>query len=156
MDKAVLRQQLLKQRRGLAQQDVMARSVLIREKLLRMVDWLSVKNLHIYTSMKSWNEVDTEAIINHLAKMYAHITITTRPAHKNAPLPTGEFDLIIVPVLGFDTHNYRLGLGGGWYDRFLAQQARAQTIGLAYEFAQMDNLPHENHDIALDKIITDL
>lgn len=67
-----------------------------------------------------------------------------------------QYDLIIVPIVGFDKDNYRLGLGGGWYDRFLADQPRAQTIGLAYTLCEVDILPHESHDISLDKIITEL
>lgn len=154
--KEKLRRQLKLQRLGLSQEEVAAKSQIIANKLLATIDWSTINTLHSYTSMQTWNEVDTRKIITRLEKTYPHISITARPARKNEPLPDGQFDLIIVPVLGFDKHNYRLGLGGGWYDRFLATQPRASTIGLAYSFAQIKGLPHEKHDIALDTIITDL
>ena len=64
--------------------------------------------------------------------------------------------LILVPVLGFDRDCYRLGLGGGFYDRFLAGQASATTVGLAYDWAFVpEGLPREEHDVPLDRIVTD-
>ncbi len=156
MDKVTIRKQLLKQRRALSSPEVATKSHAIREKLLRSVDWSLIKKLHIYSAVEVWNEVGTGEIINHLAKTYPHITIISQPARKDQPAPSEQFDLIIVPVLGFDKDNYRLGLGGGWYDRFLATQPWAQKIGLAYSFTQVHKLPHEKHDIALDSIITEV
>ncbi len=60
------------------------------------------------------------------------------------------------PVLGFDNQGYRIGYGKGWYDKFLATQPRAVTIGLAYEISRVkEGLPKEPHDIPLKYIITE-
>ncbi len=67
-----------------------------------------------------------------------------------------QFDVIIVPVLGFDADGFRLGYGKGHYDRFLAKQAGSLTIGLAYQDGFIaDGLPHEPHDIPLSLVITE-
>lgn len=156
VQKETLRKKLIEKRLALSKEEAAISSSAISQKLLDSVDWDDVKNLHIYSSVAGWNEVDTAQIKNKLRSLYPRISITSRPPKKTEPIPSGLFDLIIVPVLGFDPDNYRLGLGGGWYDRFLAKQPQAQTIGLAYSFSSVHTLPHESHDIPLDRIITEL
>lgn len=68
--------------------------------------------------------------------------------------PTQQFDVIIIPLLGFNEDGYRLGRGGGWYDRFLTTQPRALKIGVGYENTLVEfNL--EPHDVRMDIIITE-
>jgi 5-formyltetrahydrofolate cyclo-ligase len=66
--------------------------------------------------------------------------------------------LVIAPVLAFDSDGYRLGQGGGYYDRTL-EALRAQgpvfAIGLAYAGQQIDRVPREPHDQPLDAIVTE-
>ena len=64
----------------------------------------------------------------------------------------GRIDCVIVPLLGFNTRLYRIGYGGGYYDKFL-QRCDALTVGLAYEECACEFAP-EPHDIPLDRIIT--
>lgn len=61
--------------------------------------------------------------------------------------------ITIVPIVGFTKYNYRLGQGGGYYDRYLAS-ANTLSIGLAYDEQFCDYIPLENHDIPLNAIIT--
>ena len=65
----------------------------------------------------------------------------------------GIYDLIIVPGLAFDHNKYRLGYGGGYYDRFLASIPDVMSVGLCYPFQMMENLPLEEHDISLDEVL---
>lgn len=155
MQKQKLRKKLIAERLEMGQKEVADKSQLITEKLMSLADWKEIHKLHIYTSLTPINEINTVAIQNLVAKKWPHIDISTSPARKDATMPSEKFDLIIVPVLGFDKNNYRLGMGGGWYDRFLATQNKAKTIGLAYSGAFVPNLPKEDHDIALHQIITD-
>lgn len=60
----------------------------------------------------------------------------------------------IVPGLAFTILGDRLGYGGGWYDRLMAN-AKGFKIGVAHEFQIVENLPHEPHDIQLIRIVTD-
>jgi 5-formyltetrahydrofolate cyclo-ligase len=61
---------------------------------------------------------------------------------------------LLVPCLGFNAERYRLGYGGGFYDRTLAQAPRPRTLGIAYAClaAPFASAPH---DVALDRIITE-
>jgi 5-formyltetrahydrofolate cyclo-ligase len=64
-------------------------------------------------------------------------------------------DLLLVPLLAFDAHGYRLGYGGGYYDRTLAMLPKVRAIGIAYAGQRMDFLPHDAHDLPLDAILTE-
>jgi 5-formyltetrahydrofolate cyclo-ligase len=72
---------------------------------------------------------------------------------KNGIIFSGELDLIIVPGLAFDTENYRLGYGGGYYDTFLAEHPTAFTVGIGYPFQKIESVPKEAHDTCLDKVL---
>jgi 5-formyltetrahydrofolate cyclo-ligase len=62
---------------------------------------------------------------------------------------------LLIPCLGFDTDNYRLGYGGGYYDRTLEGTPRPHTLGIAYS-NQQATFPHDAYDIPLDVIVTEL
>ncbi len=76
---------------------------------------------------------------------------TQHPAE--AILYEGKYDLIIVPGLAFDSHRYRLGYGGGYYDNFLVTQPEALKVGIFYPFQQVDQVPTEPHDVCLDELL---
>jgi 5-formyltetrahydrofolate cyclo-ligase len=61
---------------------------------------------------------------------------------------------LLVPCLGFNPEGYRLGYGGGFYDRTLARQPRPQTLGIAYSCLEV-KFTGDAHDVALDRIITE-
>ncbi len=63
-------------------------------------------------------------------------------------------DLIIVPGVVFDEQGYRIGYGKGYYDRYL-MKSKCYSIGVAYDFQVLRDIPHDMHDIKLDKIVTD-
>lgn len=90
-------------------------------------------------------------VVEDLKKMEAGIFGTYHPA--NAEDYQGEYDLIIVAGLAFDSQNYRLGYGGGYYDTFLKNQKGALKIGVGFTFQLVDAVPLEAHDIQLDGLI---
>ena len=65
-----------------------------------------------------------------------------------------EIDCVIVPGAAFDIRGNRLGLGGGYYDRFL-KKISAKKIALAFDFQITKNLPIESHDVPVDFIFTE-
>lgn len=74
-------------------------------------------------------------------------------------VPIAEIDAILLPLVGFDAHANRLGMGGGYYDRTLAQwhqQRHPMTtlIGVAHECQRVPQLPIASWDVPLDKVMT--
>lgn len=64
--------------------------------------------------------------------------------------------MLIVPLVGFDDDGYRLGYGGGFYDRTLASLETKLAIGVAYAGQEVDALPALPHDHPLDMVVTEL
>ncbi len=67
-------------------------------------------------------------------------------------------DAILVPLLAFDSSGWRLGYGGGFYDRTLADLRARRTvsaIGFAYAGQEVDTVPHGENDTGLDAIVTE-
>ena len=86
-----------------------------------------------------------------------------------APMKTGAYaipvpddtelvtpDALIMPMLGFDQQGYRLGYGGGYFDRTLAAlKPRPLAIGVAFEILRLDSVHPQPHDIAMDFVVTE-
>ena len=72
-----------------------------------------------------------------------------------------ELDLIFVPLVAFDEHGNRIGMGGGFYDRTLATLAhkkhwnRPKLIGIAHDCQRVDKIESQSWDIPLPAIVTD-
>ena len=68
-------------------------------------------------------------------------------------------EVAIVPVNGFDVQNYRLGYGGGYFDRTLAALAahgeKPLAIGVGYEIARMETIRPQDYDVPMDWIVTE-
>ena len=65
-----------------------------------------------------------------------------------------QIDCVIVPGAAFDIHGNRLGLGGGYYDRFLPRAVNAKKIAFAYDFQLVERLPVEPHDAKINAVLT--
>ena len=70
---------------------------------------------------------------------------------------TGEVapGIVLVPLLAFDAAGYRLGYGGGYYDRTLAGLPGRLAVGFGYAAQQVDRVPVGPHDMALDMVVTE-
>ena len=71
--------------------------------------------------------------------------------------PEVQPDVLLVPMLAFDRRGYRLGYGGGFYDRTLQrlrETAAVTAVGLAYDEQHVDEVPHLLHDEPLDWVLT--
>ena len=91
---------------------------------------------------------------------------TLEPGAFGIPEPVGgevvafaDHDLVLVPLTAFDGGCHRLGQGGGFYDRALAGvapgAARPVTVGVAYSFQQVGEVPRDAWDVPLDAVVTD-
>lgn len=76
------------------------------------------------------------------------------------PVPVGteivRLDAVIIPMVGFDQHGYRLGYGSGYFDRTLASyESQPLSIGVAFELQRVDNVYPQSHDIAMHYVVTE-
>lgn len=181
--KAAQRKQLLKIRDELTSGEVKESSEIICGKLYSLQDWQATKKVHCYLPIETKREVSTWPLINKLwannsnVKVYTSIYGTNKALQHvlineftefekdglGIPLPTTNYtqetavyDLIVLPVLGFDEKLNRLGYGRGVYDTFLASQPDAKTVGLAYQESKLTIVENEPHDERLDQVITEV
>lgn len=74
------------------------------------------------------------------------------PKQRHAVVPA----VVIAPLVGFDTAGYRLGYGGGYYDRTLAAlDPTPFVIGVGYEFSKLETIYPQPHDIRMNVIVTE-
>ena len=179
MTKKNLRQHHRLMRDQISKQTASQNSASIYTRLIQMSLYQSAQNIACYVSIK--NEVDTQQIIQNalMQKKQVGVPITQsdgimefqtltntnelQKVHHGLLEPTTnpqkiisprKFDLAIVPGIAFDRQGHRIGSGGGYYDRYLAQ-TNAIRIGLAYDFQLLENIPTEPHDLKMDWVITE-
>ena len=68
---------------------------------------------------------------------------------------TDKIDLVITPSIVFDRNGYRLGYGKGYYDKYFSLNNYDVSIGLSYDKLLQETVPIDNHDKAVDIIITE-
>ncbi|MEG1525080.1 MAG: 5-formyltetrahydrofolate cyclo-ligase [Clostridia bacterium] len=79
---------------------------------------------------------------------------TPNPA-RAAVITPERIDLVLVPCTAFDAEGNRIGMGGGYYDRFLPRCMHAHKIMIAYEAQRVDTVEHEIHDVSMQLTITE-
>ncbi len=78
------------------------------------------------------------------------------PAQDKSELIAPEdIELIICPMVAFDSEKRRMGYGGGYYDRYIPRCKKAACIGIAFDAQKMDAVPTDSHDRKMDIIITE-
>lgn len=72
-------------------------------------------------------------------------------------LKPAQIDLCLMPLVGFDLHGNRLGMGGGFYDRYFELNDLTQTslAGIGYQFQQQNQLPAHSWDVKINHIFTE-
>ncbi|MDH5488610.1 MAG: 5-formyltetrahydrofolate cyclo-ligase [Rhodospirillaceae bacterium] len=81
-----------------------------------------------------------------------------KTAHPLVTAPPMRPDVVLVPLLSFDRAGYRLGWGGGYYDRTLEalrKSGNVVAVGAAYSAQEVDEVPNDEFDQVLDWIITE-
>ncbi|HVX57182.1 MAG TPA: 5-formyltetrahydrofolate cyclo-ligase [Candidatus Saccharimonadales bacterium] len=165
MNKSELRRRLQQVRQDLPAAERAAFSREIAARLLRAVEWPNGVVVHCFEPIARLAEVDLTGFMAALrAEHHAHIYASHKVGGQwrivsvgtDKPAAEPRFDVIIVPMLGFDPQTlYRIGYGGGYYDRFLAEQPQAHKIGVCFEAGKLQQLPAEPHDVAMDLIVTE-
>lgn len=154
-EKQQLRSDLLARRYQLSQTYVQSASFAIIRKLIDVVKWRDGLAVHVYQPMLEKNEVDTRPLLKYLRSVQQNVALYVASQDDRQP-PGIQFDVVIVPMLGFDRARNRLGYGMGYYDKFLAQQKAAVSYGLCFAACEIgQGVPREPHDMRPDYIITE-
>ncbi|MEX2028368.1 MAG: 5-formyltetrahydrofolate cyclo-ligase [Candidatus Curtissbacteria bacterium] len=177
MDKKEVRQRLLDERLRLSEGDVDKKSRLIVKKLIESDIFMLESKICVYLPIK--NEVDTKEILNFLLEAGTQVylpksygsdqyklnrftswnDLEAGPYDIKQPkdddtIGVGQIGVALVPGVAFDTTGRRLGYGRGVYDRLFAK-SEAILVGLAYGFQVVDELPHFDHDLRMNTIVTE-
>ncbi len=176
-----LRKKILTLLRNQKEEDRTAKSSRIQKKLLSSKEFKSSLTILFYTAFDG--EVETLEMIEQAIKLGKRIALPRIIKRTRALVPVlvrnlrrdlvqGPFgikqprsikeniidvrdvDMVVVPGVAFDKNNYRLGRGGGYYDRFLKTlSSSASSIGLAFDFQIVRRLPKEDHDVCLHRVL---
>lgn len=155
--KTELRKQLKQERLATTHEARQQNSALIRERLLSVIDWSKVATIHCFEPIDELGEVDVtgfaagkQIFTSRLVEDKWQIVSTD-----NSNDVPQKFDVVIVPMLGFDRRLHRIGYGGGYYDRLLAEHPEAHKIGVCFDTGKIEQIPVQEHDIPMDVIVTE-
>ncbi len=174
--KKKIRKDTLKLRRSLTIESVVLKSQHISESIINL-DLIKSKDTLLYMDFR--NEVMTKQLIDYTIKHFGSVLLPRvvdkeltiheifslddlilsklgilEPNSSNQ-VDVKTIDLILAPGVAFDEDCYRLGYGGGYYDRLLSQKRKeVQVVALAFEIQIIDKVPTEPHDYKMDMIVT--
>ncbi|WP_319200538.1 5-formyltetrahydrofolate cyclo-ligase [uncultured Ilyobacter sp.] len=78
------------------------------------------------------------------------------PSEGKSKASSEELDLVVVPGVGFDINGYRIGYGGGFYDKFFeSMEKEVPKVALGYNVQVVDEVPTEEHDERISGLITE-
>ena len=177
------RKQVIESRKNKDSEFISINSQIITEKLLSMDCIQQASTITLYLDFN--NEVKTDQLITKLISLRKTVTspVTIKDERKLIPyeiinlkeginigtygirepnkdlsneIDVKNIDVLIVPAVAYDKNCYRLGYGGGYYDRFIERlRDDAITIGIAFDLQLFDSIPKEEHDAQLNYIITE-
>lgn len=178
IEKENLRKQYLSIRRNTPNEQLSAWSYRIREAILEFIDRQQIDTVMLYAAFRS--EPETQPLLKKLLEKKVRVALPK--SQKNgvmeayivsaieelAPATFGileppadvflspnEQQLILVPGAVFGRDGSRIGYGGGFYDRYLSACSQAIKAGVCYEFALVDCVPTDEHDIKMDCFFTE-
>lgn len=185
MKKAALRKEFLQKRKEADERWLVEKNALITQNLEKYVQDEHFKTLHTFLPQLGSREIDTFFIIesfriafptmriaapyiipgtremeHFLVTPFTHLVVNQWKIPEPDPVSSEkvrpeEIDIVLVPLLAFDPKGYRVGYGGGYYDRFLPQ-TRPDCIKMGLSlFEEVDEIQDvDEYDIPLDACIT--
>ena len=175
MDKQALRKDIREKKRLMTEQEIHSRS----EKLGRLFAcsqaYLEAKTIYGYLpynqevrtvpmleqALKDGKKVAVPKIYGDTMK-FIYLDDLSRVEKNDMGIPEPVADepvagdktaLVLMPGLAFTKNGDRMGYGGGFYDRFLAEEPNHPTLALCYDFQIVDQLPTEEYDIPVDTVL---
>lgn len=166
---------MLEKRNALSASDVERLGLLAQQHVIEIPEFKSARKVGIYHPLGS--EVRTEAIARaaraqgkkvslprtegNLIRFYEYEEGDELMQGKFGvmePAPSrhaGPLDIVVIPGVVFDAQGCRIGYGKGFYDRFLAERHASFSVGLAYSFQVVEQLPRGRFDRKLGALATD-
>ena len=181
LKKKKLREEILQKLHNISKEEKERKVKILKEKLFSLEEFKKATCIMFYVSKHY--EVDTHEMIDESIAMGKKVVVpitlkeekTLKPSElKNRekelieghygihqpgeghirPVPLENVDLMVVPGLAFARSGHRLGHGGGYYDRFLEKAPPTVfTVGLAFDFQVVDELPTHATDIPVNKVL---
>lgn len=179
LNKAELRKELLSLRKALTSQQVCSSSELVAKNILNSSAYKKAQVILGYLAFGKELSIDivleqalrdgklvyvpqiissTEFEAVRLQSMSGFaldrygIRSVAEPAERISP---EAIELVLVPGVAFARDGSRLGMGAGYYDRFLRRAFQSRTIGVAYEALLQKELPMDEYDIYMQEIVTE-
>ena len=177
-----IRRSLLKRRRSLPEKELKRASHEINARLANEIQDRDLKRILVYQSIDkepsiketielAWQK-DIEVyipkviskekmIINRLRKnsSYSKNKFGIKESNDSDTIELNEIDLAVLPLVGIDINGFRLGYGGGYYDRFFNQRSvlsrKPFIIGAGYAFQILEVSFAEGHDLKCNSVITE-
>ena len=180
--KRILRKRVRRIRDSSSPQQISAKSHQITDKLLSIIESNRFNTIMLYLSMES--EVETFTLLHRLItlnktvlapimepaskKLYPYQIVNPETdlvkndygiqepnPQRGKLLAPAEIELVTVPGIVFDARGYRIGYGGGYYDRFLKECRMALWVGLAFECQLVEDAVSDTWDLPVHKIVTE-
>ena len=175
MDKKELRKKIREQKRAMTEEQIVAASERLGELFLACEQYKNAKTIYGYLPYNQ--EVRTVPMLEQalrdgkrvaVPKVYGeqmkfiYLTDLTQVEKGYAGIPEPVADepvaddteaLVLMPGLAFDPQGHRIGYGGGFYDRFLAEEPKHPTVALCYDFQVFPALETEEFDIPVDLVL---
>ena len=175
MDKKTLRKRIREQKRAMTQLQIETASEKLVQMFLNTELYRDAKTIYGYLPYNQ--EVRTEPILQHaladgkrvaVPKIYGdemkfiYLPDLSQVASGYAGIPEPIADepvgddptaLVLMPGMAFTKEGYRIGYGGGYYDKFLAAEPNHPTIALCYDFQMVEQLPTEEFDVPVDMVL---
>ncbi|MDA0196235.1 MAG: 5-formyltetrahydrofolate cyclo-ligase [Bacteroidetes bacterium] len=178
--KAEVRKQFLDKRLKLSDEQIAILSRSVALNLFANFQWKRDELVHVFLPIKRQNEIDTWSIIRDCWKMGLQVVVSqsdfgngnmshfllnpeTRLVENKWGIPepvdgelvaAASINIVLVPLIAFDTNGHRIGYGKGFYDKFLSEcRPDVRKIGLSF-FPPADKINSEAHDVILDHCVT--
>ena len=179
MTKQELRDQHLLKRKALTLEEVENKSNSIFDCFVNEVNLSGVKCIHCFLPIIKNNEVNTNSLLKQFQQLGINVVVpvsnfdtrqmqvalynsdTSVVLRKGIPEPENPqfinpnlIDLVILPLAIFDKNGFRIGYGGGFYDRFLEKlDTKPQLVGVSF-FDAIDDICPNEFDVPLDSCVT--
>lgn len=175
MNKKELRDAIRARKRAMTEEEIERRSAMLAEKFAQCEAYRNAKTIYgylpynqevrtvpmLHRAMAEGKRVAVPKVYGDTMKfIYLDDLTQVAKGYAGIPEPIGdepvaedENALVLMPGLAFDPAGHRIGYGGGFYDKFLAQEPKHPTVALCYDFQMVQALETEEFDIPVDTVI---